>query len=102
MKVAFSGLTVLTALLVGHAPAWAGWETYTDYRTEDVYAWVNVPTTYTVTVPDYGWVDQGAAVPRVAQEGGPVVLKRVSVSSLSGQAGSTSNAAGRKVCIAAT
>ncbi|MEB3186251.1 MAG: hypothetical protein VKP72_02290 [bacterium] len=77
MKTWMTGFAVLVAVLGGRAPAWAGWETYTAYRTEDVYDWVQEPTTHTVVVPDYGWVDQGAAVNRIALQG------RVTVSSIS-------------------
>jgi hypothetical protein len=77
MKTWMTGFVVLVAVLGGHAPAWAGWETYTAYRTEDVYDYVQEPTTYTVDVPDYGWVDQGGAVNRMALQG------RITVSSIS-------------------
>lgn len=83
MKTWMTGLAILVATLGGNAAAWAGWEPYTAYRTEDIYGNVDVPTTHTVDVPDYGWVNQGAAQDRVTlATNGRVVIRSISVPEL--------------------
>ena len=83
MKGWIAGLLGLLGLVSVQQPTLAYWEEFTDYREEPVYGWVQVPTTHTVDVPDYGWVNQGNAVPRTTiSTRGAVVVTSISKQTL--------------------
>ncbi len=82
MKGWITGLVGLLVLVSGQQATWAYWEEFTDYRTEPVFGYVQVPTTHTVTVPDYGWVNQGQAVQKTILSANSVVVNSISQQTL--------------------